>query len=180
MIKLLLNTHYKRVVVIFLSAVTALWGIMVLFHYGYQSPELPIFKNWQFTDKPVLKLNADTKNLYHLHLNIDFKNFELSSICTRAAATTPKAHIHLYVNNKFYISLYEHKFDIPTAHLNAGDNVIMITLQSPDHRFITVNRQPIYQKMIIHKDNDILSVKNHIKNTEISLSQMKNIAMDNI
>lgn len=123
-----------------------------------------LFREWDFKKKPQILIRLSPLYPDGVRVKVDLKNVRLSSICTLKETKNPVGHVHLYVNNKLYAMVFENAIDIPATDLSLDENILMVTLQSPDHRFVTLAHHVVHDRKVVSRNHMRFSWQNHKKN----------------
>lgn len=135
----------------------------------YASPSPILYAPWQHTGEPDIKVRLIPRYPEGYRLRVNLKNIRMSEICTKQEAMKPVGHVHLYINDVLYGMLFESETDLPPEALVAGKNKILVTLQSPDHRVITVNDDAVYDSLEFNADISENSVKKYNSGIQMDL-----------
>ncbi len=90
---------------------------------------------------PSLTLDVVEDPMSGWNLNIRTANFRFAPEHASSAHITGEGHAHVYVNGLKIARLYG-----PWMHISAldpGENVIMVTLNSNDHRTLAIDDKPV-------------------------------------
>lgn len=100
-------------------------------------------------DLPVpsveLAVYEDAVNGWNLQVQLD--NFELSPTTVNEPGPQNEGHAHLYINGEKVTRLYSDWYYL--GELEAGDNEIMVTLNTNVHEDLTVNGEVISASTIV-------------------------------
>lgn len=139
-------------------------------------PQMPILEEWSYKDKPSLRMEVVPRYPDGIRVRINFKNFKISEICTTDEAKKPVGHVHLYLNNMLYSMVFQREIDIPLKDMKKGENILLLTMQNPTHKFVTVEGDVIYKRMIVKRDAQEFS----LKSGEITKKDLSNILTSGI
>lgn len=141
----------KRFIILLLT-IPFLFGILFVMYFTDYRPKSNIFMPWQEQTAPTLKLRAVPRYPEGLRLYIDTDNFTMSHVMTKIEAKKSHGHVHLYINNKLHSMVSERSVDISLNELSEKDNEILVTLQAADHRFVTMNGNPVFDRIWVNKE----------------------------
>lgn len=102
---------------------------------------------------PVLdiSLKPDAKSGYNLHLAVD--KFTFSPENAGGSHNDNEGHAHLYINGEKITRLYGPDHYI--GELPEGENIVMVTLNTNDHKDYAVNGEPVADSLkVIVDDHD--------------------------
>ena len=138
-------TFPRRLIKLFLI-IPFLCIIMLIMYFTNYQPKTNIFLAWQEEKVPHLTLKAVPRYPEGVRLYIETENFTMSEVMTKNEARMAHGHVHLYINNELYGMITDDSVDISLEDLDQKENEILVTLQAADHRFITVDGQPVFAR----------------------------------
>lgn len=100
-----------------------------------------------------LALYSDTMDGLNLQLLLRYFHMEPPEF-DKAITHVVRGHAHLYINGKKIQRLYGYFTHLPASLFKSGANLVMVSLNSHDHKAWSFNNKPIFASMVINVSDD--------------------------
>lgn len=100
---------------------------------------------------PAVSLNVSEDSKSGWNLNIQTENFEFDPKNANAEHVNGFGHAHLYINGEKITRLYGEWYYIDQALLKDGENEIMVTLNTNDHKDLIANDESVADVVVVAK-----------------------------